>query len=186
MADPGLNNRLRQRSRRAGIMVGLSMAGAIVLLIGAFVWIYTAVDPLTRDFVDAAAVQPTRTVSLSAPTAPAATSQDQPAPEPTATAASPQQTVDTGAPTVTATSATFAATHTVISAVAINLRPGPSVNSGDPVNQLQPGSRLQYLGETQQSSNPDVDGDLRWLRFRTESGQEGWVREIDVAPITGG
>jgi hypothetical protein len=37
---------------------------------------------------------------------------------------------------------------------------------------------LQYLGEDAPTTDPS-DGN-RWMKFRTENGDEGWVREIDT------
>jgi hypothetical protein len=45
---------------------------------------------------------------------------------------------------------------------------------------LSPATPLQFLGEEEPTTNPG-DGE-RWMRFRTEDGQEGWVREIDTGP----
>ncbi|MGH2562764.1 MAG: hypothetical protein ACRDJH_27200 [Thermomicrobiales bacterium] len=53
MTGSGLTNRLRQRSRRAGLAVGLSMALTIGLSLGSFIVIYARLEPFTRDFVGA-------------------------------------------------------------------------------------------------------------------------------------
>ncbi|MDP9368581.1 MAG: hypothetical protein M3Q03_09960, partial [Chloroflexota bacterium] len=59
MTDPGLTNRLRQHSRRAGIMVGLSMALTIAICVGGFTTIYARLAPFTSDFVAANTPVPT-------------------------------------------------------------------------------------------------------------------------------
>jgi hypothetical protein len=71
----------------------------------------------------------------------------------------------------------FEPTHQIGAAQSVNFRAGPS--TGDSIIEaLSPATPLQYLDEEAPTSNP-ADGD-RWMRFRTEDGQEGWVREIDT------
>src|SRR5947208_664465 len=60
MANPGLDNRLRQHSRRAGFIIGVSMLATIALCVGGFAVIYAKIDPYTRDFVNAATLTPTK------------------------------------------------------------------------------------------------------------------------------
>lgn len=186
MSAPGLDKRLNQHARRAGLMVGISMALTIAVCIASFVWIYAKVDPFTRDFIDQATAPPTKKA--------AATSNSNASDVETET--SDQQANDNGGnveksapteePAPTATSRSFKATHRVSAESAVNLRPGPAVGSGDPITQVEPGSELQYLNDTQPSEDPDADGDLNWLKFRTEDGLEGWIREVDVEPINSG
>lgn len=170
-------------------MVGLSMALTIAVCIGSFVWIYAKVEPLTRDFVDAATIAPTEPSRQEREADESAESDDDtPTREAAAQVSERGNRAEPRAenPTPTPTPQRFRATHRVISEVTINFRPGPGVNSGEPVAQLEPGTELQYLNETQDSQDPDADGDLRWLKFRTEDGLEGWIREIDVEPINTG
>src|SRR4051812_26677291 len=173
MTSPGLDNRLKQHGRRAGIMVGLTMALTIALCVGAFTWIYIQVDPLTRDFVNAATAAPTKKPtakpSSKAPTVGAdateSTGGDQVAEAP-----------PTRTPKPTATSDAFKATHIVSLSLEsnVNLRPGPAVASGDPVANLQPGTELQYLNDTEDSQDPDADPGVQWMKVRTQDGIEGW------------
>jgi hypothetical protein len=184
MSEPGLNNRLRQHSRRAGLMVGLSMALTIALCVGSFVYIYAWADPLTRDFVNASAPEPTRTPTREA----AARSEeeepaDEPAPEDEPEEEEPEPTQ---APDPTPTPDSFQPTHVISAETPINFRPGPAVASGDPVATLGPGTELQYLNESEPSQDPAQEGNLNWLRFRTADGLEGWIREIDVEPLNAG
>ena len=60
----------------------------------------------------------------------------------------------------------------------INVRPGPSVSSGDPIGSLDPSTPLMFLDE----EALDEEG-VVWLKFRTESGQEGWIREVDTQAV---
>jgi hypothetical protein len=174
MTDPGLTNRLRQRSRRAGLAVGLSMALTIAVCIGGFAWIYAKANPYFLDFVGADATSTPRTTQAppeAASGGDAPTEEEQSDPDPTETP-EPEPTEEqepTAAPT--ATSAEFAVTHISNPDLSTNLRPGPSVD-GDPVDVLPPGTGLQYLGEQQTG-----DDGFQWYHFRTEDGTEGWMRE---------
>lgn len=84
-------------------------------------------------------------------------------------------------------SLTFDPDYEVTADAPVNLRPGPGIQSGDAIVAVVPGTPLMYLCESAQSTNLEVDklyeGQL-WLKVRTESGVEGWVREIDVRPVT--
>jgi Bacterial SH3 domain len=178
MSDPGLTNRLRQRSRRAGLAVGLSMALTIAVCVGGFAWIYAQVDPFFADLVgsDAKATtgsQPTPTAEGTASGSHRA-ADDQPTKEPTEQPAEPTRTQ---APRQTPTPEEFRATHITNPNSRVNFRPEPNLNT-DPIAQLDPGTPVQALGDE------EVDGDgNRWLKFRTEDGLEGWLREDAFDPI---
>jgi cytoskeletal protein RodZ len=169
MTDPGLTNRLRQRSRRAGLAVGLSMALTIAVCIGSFAWIYAKADPFLSDFVGAGATS----TGNNRPTATAEESSSEPAgsaseePTPTAEEARPDPTKE---PTPTPTPAEFRATHISNPNLRVNLRPQPTTD-GDPVAILEAGTQLQFLGEQREES------DGTWYLFKTEDGLEGWLRE---------
>jgi hypothetical protein len=182
MSDPGLTNRLRQRSRRAGLAVGLSMALTIALCVGSFAWIYAKADPFFSDLVgsDAKATtgsQPTPSAAGTATIARAAAGAaptDIPTAEPTGAPAAPTRTQ---APAQTPTSGAFKATHITNPNTRVNFRPQPNLNT-DPIALLDPGTPVQALGDQQ------VDGDgNRWLKFRTEDGLEGWLREDAISPV---
>jgi len=191
MTDPGLNNRLRQHSRRAGLMVGLSMAATILICIGGFALVYGWLTPLLSDIVPvptpqvaeepveapagaqvAQANQPDR--ANQAPAVAAAAEPPPPAPtEPPAPAPAP-----------TATEEAFRPDYQVRSDQSVNLRPQPSSeNTADnqPIRALPPATPLQYLNEDQPTTNPNDAP--RWMRFRTEENEEGWIRELDVVPF---
>ena len=59
----------------------------------------------------------------------------------------------------------------------INFRDGPSTAT-DILEGLPPATPLEYLDEDAPTDDP-ADGE-RWMRFETEEGLVGWVREIDV------
>ncbi|MBA3642515.1 MAG: SH3 domain-containing protein [Chloroflexia bacterium] len=182
MTDPGLSNRLRQQSRRAGLMVGLSMALTIAICIGGFSAIYAGLVPYLSDIVP---------VSPRERAAPTAVPDDDvvaaPAPEvepeaPAIAQAAPVETEPPAEPPApaapTATSEAFTPDFQIAGAT-INFRAGPSTNDAI-IEALPPATPLQFLGEEAASTNPDdAPG---WRKFKTEDGTEGWVREIDTEP----
>ncbi|MGC4190048.1 MAG: SH3 domain-containing protein [Thermomicrobiales bacterium] len=176
MSDPGLNHRLRQRSRRAGIMIGLSMALTIAVCIVGFTVVYTALDGYTSDFIGQK--EPTLPPML-APTDPpqqTAANTDTTSP-PTAEPTQPQSIEQNPTAQATGTPGVFTPDYQIGSTGSVNLRSGPGT-SYDAVVALPYQTPLQYLNETQTTSDPDVN--TEWMKFRTEDGDEGWVRQIDV------
>jgi hypothetical protein len=172
MSDPGLTNRLRQRSRRAGLAVGLSMALTIAVCIGSFAWIYAKADPLFADLVGNDLTTPTRAATASvAATAARGSANDEPEPTEEPTEESEPEPTEEPTPAPTETPDVFQASHVSNPDLQINLRPEPSTN-GDPVAVLATGTPLQYLGEEDTG-----DDGFQWFRFRTEDGVEGWLRE---------
>ncbi|MGH2561775.1 MAG: hypothetical protein ACRDJH_22135 [Thermomicrobiales bacterium] len=186
MTDPGLTNRLRQHSRRAGLAIGLSMAMTIAVCLGGFVVIFAEVDPFLSDFI--AAERATSTPVREQESSQAAPEQEEPAegntdPEPTAeTQQDEQQEAPAPTPTTepapTPTSDSFEPDYQANSSQPINFRAGPGIEFDAPIT-LTPAQPLQYLNEDEPTDNPAADGD-RWMKFRTEDGTEGWIREIDA------
>src|SRR5215213_5878011 len=174
MTDSGLSTRLRQQSRRAGLMVGITMVLAIAICIfgaaGLFAW-------LSRQFYDLfPIVAPAAQVQHAAqPTEPP---DQQPVGEEPAIAAPAEPTQPApAAPTNSPTADDFEPTHQIGAGQSVNFRSGPSTT--DPIIvALPPDTPLQYLNEDAPTENPS-DGD-RWMRFRNEAGDEGWIREIDT------
>ncbi len=181
MTDPGLNDRLRQRSRRAGLMVGLTMALTILICVGGFAAIYAGLVPFLSDFVPAQRTEArppaTRIVAQNAGQ-PTVTPQPAAPPE---VAAPPAVTEPVPEPT--ATQEAFEPTHQSNSAQSINFRSSPEVTSDNSnlLYALPPATPLQYLDEDAPTANSAQDG-RRWMRFRNERGDEGWIREIDSEP----
>jgi hypothetical protein len=176
MTDSGLSTRLRQQSRRAGLMVGITMVLTIAICIfgaaGLFAWLSRPFSDLIPVVAPAAQVAPIETpdepASDVAPAAEAVIEQEAPPTEPPA------------APTVAAAATDdFEPTHQIGPGQSVNFRSGPSTDDAIIV-ALSPATPLQFLGDEEPTTNPG-DGD-RWMRFRNESGQEGWVREIDTEP----
>lgn len=174
----GLNERLDQHSRRSGMLVGVSMALVVALLIGSFTWLFFRLDPLFTDFAGrtgveraspiAARVVNTRTATARAGAAPPAESAFPQLPTPTALAP---------ATPVAAATPGFTPSHAIADfGQQVNLRAGPSVGS-TVVALLPPGTRLQFMNEEERT------GTAVWMRFQTERGDTGWVRQIDVTTV---
>lgn len=188
MQDPGLNHRLQQRSRRSGFMIGLTMALTLMVCVGSFTLIYAQLEPVVSDFVSGGETAEVATtapdVAEAAPpedTAPPEEEEaDEPTPEPTA------ESEPTAEPTPD--SDEFTPDYQIDSPAPVNLRAGPSVNnSGEPIVAVPVDAPLMYLDESTPTEDPSGDGlsqgDM-WMRFRTEDGQEGWIREIDITEYT--
>jgi hypothetical protein len=173
MQTPGLTDRLNRRSRRAGLAVGLSMAVTAALCIGVFSWLYAALEPLARDFVDAGVPTATAARAVAAdPDEPTEEPVEAPTDRPTARPRAEPTAAPTEPPRApTPTPAGFRATHRSNPEVVVNMRPVPGTDNV-PVAVLAPGTPLQYLDDQQ----PGPDG-FQWLKFRTEDGREGWLRE---------
>lgn len=174
MSDSGLSARLRQQSRRAGLMVGFTMVLAMIILIfgaaGLFAWLSRPFSDLIPIVAPAAGIQatapPTDSEVAIAPTAPVIEMEENPAPS------EPILPPPTAAPEEEA----FEPTHQINANQFVNIRTGPSTND-PPIISMSPGTPLQYLDED--DTAPDGE---RWMLFRTEDGQEGWVWEELVVP----
>jgi hypothetical protein len=178
MTNRGLDNRLRQHSRRAGLIIGLSMMLTIALCVGGFAVIYAKIDPFTRDFVNAATLTPTKAPTKESKPAKsgqsASTGGDQPTETPVPEAPTETPTSEETTPSPTATPG-FTPDYELSSDVRVNLRSGPSQDT-DIVDTLDSGTKLQYLNDSQ-----DDDNGTTWMKFVTASGETGWIRQIDVS-----
>jgi Bacterial SH3 domain len=169
MVEPGLTSRLRQHSRKSGMLVGLSMAIAIGICIVAFIWIYVRVGPFFSDFIPANSNDVTPVSSLLTGTP---TDSGSPIAGVVLTSPSPSTT-----PSVSASpTSVWQATHKIVAGETVNFRAGPSTVS-DIVDVLPPGTELQFVGQQQETSG------VTWMRFESNDGTEGWVRSVDVEPI---
>jgi Bacterial SH3 domain len=181
MSDPGLTNRLRQRSRRAGLAVGLSMALTIAVCIGSFAWIFVRAEPLFADLVGNNATAVRSATRTSTPSSDgddeAAAPVRTPTAEPTREEDSEPTETAEPRPTATATPEQFQATHLTNPNSRVNFRPDPSLNN-EPITQLPPSTPIQAIG----GDETDSDGN-QWLEFRTEDGQVGWLRFDAFVPI---
>lgn len=181
MTDTGLSDRLRQQSRRSGLMVGVSMALTIGICVGVFVASYARLGSLASDFVpqDATFVPTVVPATTQVAAVPAG---NEPAPTPPPADAATDEGAPSGQGPVApgATEPAFAATHQITPGSPINFRSSPGV-AGDEtiISVLDPGTPLRSLGEEQ-----SVGGAV-WMRFEIESGEQGWVREVDTEPVAG-
>ena len=163
------------------MLVGVSMAAAIALTIGAFVWIFFRIDPYLTDFTGRTGAVRVSPIVVGSPGARLTTS---PVAAPPTVTETPPATALPLAPTPTALAGPsptatpgFVATHEVADVGGrVNLRAGPTASSGR-IALLLAGTRLKFLDEQEQS------GDVLWLKFQTERGDVGWIRNLDVRPI---
>lgn len=177
MTDPSLNRRLDHHARRSGFAVGASMAVAIVLLIGAFVWLFATINPYLSDFIgaEAASTQPPTVAAVQGagqvtPTAAPA--------RPTATVAVTPTVAPTTAPSAAPSASDdgeFQADYQILpEGQSVNFRSVAGTNGSQTLAVLDPGTPLQSTGERE-----TVDG-VVWLQFKDEDGTTGWIREIDT------
>jgi hypothetical protein len=154
-------------------MVGMTMVLAIAICIfgaaGLFAWLSRPFSDLIPVVAPAAQIQQ--------PAEPAEPPAQQPAADEPAVEVQSEPTQP--APAESPTADDFQPTHQIGAGQSVNFRSGPSTT--DPIIvALPPETPLQYLDEDAPTENPS-DGD-RWMRFRIEAGDEGWVREIDTEP----
>ena len=158
-------------------MVGITMVLAIAICIfgaaGLFAWLSRPFSDLIPIVAPAAQTQPT-----AAPAEPAGQPPPQGDEQAIETQAEPTQPPP-AEPTVSPIADEFEPTHQIASGQSVNFRTGPSVEDSV-IIALPPATPLEYLGEDAPTSGPN-EGD-RWMRFRTEDGQEGWVLEILTEP----
>jgi hypothetical protein len=166
-------------------MIGVSMILTIALCAIGFTVLYTALDGLTSDFISQTDETPTEPAEVVAEVAgqsadtsgaPPATEAPQPAEQQQPEGESPTPTPSPEGDT--AEDGDFNPDFQIVDAGSrINFREGPSTATGI-LDTLDPGTPLEYLNE-EAPTDSAADGE-RWMRFATEDGLEGWVREIDV------
>lgn len=91
----------------------------------------------------------------------------------------PDATVAGASSTPTASASAFVPTHQIAVSESVNFRSGPS-RDDPPIMALVPHTPLQFLDQRAPTDSP-ADGP-GWMKFRIESGEEGWIREIDIEP----
>jgi hypothetical protein len=170
-------------------MVGLTMALTIGICIIGFIWIFVQLEPYVSDFVhrDPSSAEeqeaPQRSNDTQAQAEPTAEPTEEESDEPPPERPEPTNTPE---PEPTATSDAFTPDYQLTSQGSVNLRSGPGTNT-EVITTVSPQAPLQYLGEELESDDPardDLDPGQSWMKFRTESGEEGWIREIDVGPYS--
>jgi hypothetical protein len=166
-------------------MIGVSMLLTIALCAVGFTVLYTALDAFTADFISKTDETPTIQAQVAQQDPPDTGSTGggaQPTPAAAVPTSPPQQqdapeATATVAPTSGANDGEFDPDYQIASDVTINLREGPSTATSI-LEGLPPDTPLEYLDEDAPTDNPG-DGE-RWMKFETEDGLVGWVREIDV------
>ncbi len=206
MSDRGLTHRLSQRSRRAGLMIGISMVVTVAFCAIAFTVIYTALEGFTSDFVSSADSSApgndpeSSTVAEDLAEVPSFSGldlgQDDEEAEdtgevppnsaesvPTPTPAPEPEPDEEGEDEENGGEGEFNPDFQIQGAASINFREEPTTASSV-LTTLPPATPLEYLGEDAPTEST-ADGD-RWMMFRTapddenEDGLEGWVRAIDT------
>lgn len=157
------------------------MAAAIGLCILSSAWLFGRIEPYVSDFTGYEQNTPVPEVAAAADDEETAVPDDQsnagddaePTTAPETDEASSGE--PTTAPTPSASTTPFTQTHESNPDFTVNFRPGPSIDSGEPVATLDPGTPLQYLDE----QTTGDDGSI-WLRMKTADGIEGWLRDVDT------
>lgn len=198
MTDPGLNQRLRQRSRRSGLMIGFSMLLTLMVCVASFTMIYARLEPVVADFVGRGDIEVPTPIPTEEPVAEA--------PEPTT---EPEQTESEGEATTEETPAPadeetppdeggdnqieeidnenpdgFTPDYQIQADGPVNLRPGPGLAYGDAIVALPVATPLMFMGEQSETEDPardQMESGQVWMLFQTEDGTEGWVRELDIS-----
>jgi hypothetical protein len=155
------------------------MAAAIGICILSSAWFFGRIEPYVSDFVGYEQNTPVPAVAAASDDEETPIPEDdvEDDPEPTAAAQATEapDTEPTVASAATGTTSAFLQTHESNPDFTVNFRPGPSIDSGQPVATLDPGTPLQYLDE----QTTGDDGSI-WLRMETQDGAEGWLREVDT------
>jgi hypothetical protein len=159
------------------------MAAAIAICILSSAWLFGRIEPYVSDFTGYEQNTPVPAVAAASEDEETPTPENEGQEELEATEA-PQATEGpngepTVAPATTATTDTFQQTHESNPDFTVNFRPGPSIESGEPVATLDPGTPLQYLDE----QTTGDDGWI-WLLMKTQDGAEGWLRDVDTVQVS--
>ncbi len=172
------------------MMIGVSMAAAMIICIAAFIWLYVQVGPVLSDFI------PQETAEEEPETIGIAGTQPTPAPgtddfslaeippEPLGTPEADDEIDDADADDTDdavddsddANDGEFTATHQLRDGPNVNFRSGPNTMS-EPHGSLQPGTPLMFLNEEEPASG------VVWMSFEIEDGTQGWIRDVDVVEL---
>ena len=173
------------------MMIGVSMAAAMIICIAAFIWLYVQVGPVLSDFIpEETAEEEPETIGIvgtddtsatgaddfslaEIPPEPLATPTDDDEPEDTDDADDADDAVDDEDD---ANDDEFAATHQLRDGPNVNFRSGPNTMS-EPHGSLPPGTPLMFLGEEEPASG------VVWMSFEIEDGTQGWIRDVDVIEV---
>jgi uncharacterized protein YgiM (DUF1202 family) len=115
--------------------------------------------------------------ALATPTVAPATPTPTPAPTALPTPSATPSPSPTSTPVPTPTPVAWQPTHRVVATTPVNLRAGPSTTTAI-VTTLAPATVVAFLGDQQPAP------DAVWMHVRIEDGRDGWVRAIDLQPIS--
>ena len=197
MTDPGLNQRLRQRSRRSGLMIGFSMLLTLMVCVASFTMIYARLEPVVADFVGRGDIEVPTPIPTEEPVAqapePTAPPEDEAATEPEAEETPPADEGEEAPPEDGGDNQIeeiddedpegFTPDYQVEAAGPVNLRPGPGLAYGDAIIALPVAAPLMFLDEEAATEDPardQMESGQVWMLFQTEDGTEGWIRELDI------
>jgi hypothetical protein len=158
------------------------MAAAIAICILSSAWLFGRIEPYVSDFTGYEQNTPVPAVAAASnddEETPVPDDEDSDDLEPTQVPEATEASGDepTTAPATTATTTAFEQTHESNPDFTVNFRPGPSIDSGEPVATLDPGTPLQYLDE----QTTGDDGSI-WLLMKSQDDIQGWLREVDTVP----
>jgi hypothetical protein len=154
------------------MMIGVSMAAAIIICISAFIWLYVQLGPLLSDFIPQEPREEPATIGM--PTTsltPVERAIDdftlaEIPPEPLATPTEDESDDD-------GDNDEWVPTHQLRDGPNVNFRSGPNTIS-EPHGSLAPGTPLLFLNDEEPASG------VTWMFFEIEDGTQGWIRDIDV------
>lgn len=167
------------------MMIGVSMAAAMILCIAAFIWLYVQIGPLLSDFIPQETAEEPETIGIagSQPTpGPSAVDDFSLAeipPEPLSTPSPDDDDADDEATDDEDDDAdldVWTPTHQLRDGPNVNFRSGPNTMS-EPHGSLPPGTPLEFLGEEEPASG------AVWMSFEIEDGTQGWIRDVDVVEV---
>ena len=184
MSDSGLTNRLRQHSRRSGLGVGLTMAAAIAICILAAAWIFGQLEPYVGDI--AGYDEPTAT---SVPAVAAVATGNETASSSTDNPASTQVPAERSNQSRNQPLLLPRRSHPLqqpclkrrIDRIPISrliFGRDPAFRQEIPFHHCHLATPLKFLDE----QALDEEGSI-WLKMETETGTQGWLREVDTQVI---
>jgi hypothetical protein len=176
------------------MMIGVSMAAAMIICIAAFIWLYVQIGPLLSDFIPQETVEEPETIGIG--TFPVATRDPEEVddftlaeipPEPLITPEpDDDEVVDDDDDADDSDDATaddedieedeWVATHQLRDGPNVNFRSGPNTIS-EPHGSLAPGTPLLFLGDEEPASG------VVWMSFELPDGTQGWIRDVDIVEV---
>jgi hypothetical protein len=185
------------------MMIGVSMAAAMIICIAAFIWLYVQIGPLLSDFIPQETPEEPETIGIG--TFPEVTREPgevddfslaEIPPAPLSTPESEDDDADDSDDTTDDDVAEdddaddsddadddddveeeeWVATHRLRDGPNVNFRSGPNTIS-EPHGSLAPGTPLLFLGDEEPASG------VVWMSFELEDGTQGWIRDVDVVEV---